>query len=197
MVSVLTSALRQISLSNEEFGRLELLRRLKPGVRPDITRGELSKLDLPFPGDELSSLYEWHNGTDSEGVKLGRIYLFPGFYMLSLEEGLEIYNNFVGNERWGREWFPLFADGGGDFYVVTCSRMSSRNGKIVHFMIDEPDHSIEYESLAPMLQTMAEAYRRKIFFVDQEGYLDEDPDAFLSLGEELNQDVPWWTDPIE
>ncbi|MBT1004024.1 hypothetical protein KIH31_15665 [Paenarthrobacter sp. DKR-5] len=196
MMSDLTSALRQIILGNEELGRLEFLRRLQPGVPSGVTRGEFSKLGLPFPGDQLSSLYEWRNGTDSDGVKLGHIYLFPGFYMLSLEEGLASYNNFVGNERWDREWFPLFADGGGDFYVVTCSRTSSRNGKIVHFMIDEPDHPVEYGSLASMLLTMAEAYRRKIFFLDQDGYLDEDSEAFLSLGEELNQDVSWWTDSI-
>lgn len=42
----------------------------------------------------------------------------PGFYLLSLQEAIASYKVFVSDARWRTGWFSVFADGGGDFYVV-------------------------------------------------------------------------------
>ncbi|BBE22195.1 hypothetical protein MN0502_10780 [Arthrobacter sp. MN05-02] len=42
----------------------------------------------------------------------------PGSYLLSLEEALSDYDTFKNDARWSPSYFPVFADGGGDFYVL-------------------------------------------------------------------------------
>ena len=48
----------------------------------------------------------------------GELWLFPGLYFLSLGDATANYAAFLGDPRWRRGWLPLFADGGGDFYVL-------------------------------------------------------------------------------
>jgi hypothetical protein len=46
-----------------------------------------------------------------------------------------------------------------------------------------------------MFATIAAAYRTGVFFVDSDGYLEEDDERFRQLAAQLNPHIPWWTDP--
>ena len=187
----LVDALASIERGLDRLGRHALLRALRPGVSVGQTRDLLSSAGLPS-SEQVETVYEWRDGTDTSGGSLDDIHVFPGFYFLSAEDAVANYRAFVADPRWSPGWLPLFANGGGDFYVVDLG--SDVPDLIRHFRIDESEHPLEFESLAAMLSTLAAGFDRSVFFVDSNGYLEMDDLAFASLAAELNPRVPWWTE---
>ncbi len=160
--------------------------------RAEVT-GKLEEVSLSTPSD-VASLYRWHNGTrEFPGAKLDDIQIVPGFHFPNLDETLNNYRTFKKNSRWSPDWLPLLANGGGDFYAVDCARNSATYGQVSNFMLGEAQHLVEYTSVSSMFGTFAEAYRRAIYFLDPQGYLEADDDAFFELAEMLNPDAPAWT----
>jgi cell wall assembly regulator SMI1 len=145
-----------------------------------------------LPGEaSVEALYSWRDGTQTAGATLDDIQLFPGFYFLSLEEAIANYRAFVADPRWRPEWFPLFANGGGDFYLVDLGGQLS--GSVRHFRIEESEHPVEFRSLPDMMRTLADAFDKGVFFVHPDGYIEMDDLRFATLAAELNPGVPWWT----
>ena len=57
---------------------------------------------------DLRALYTWRNGSkDSEGITLGELAFFPGFYLMSLEESIQTYMELRARDVWNRFWFPI------------------------------------------------------------------------------------------
>ena len=210
----LARALSQIEASLQGLERDVLAGALRPGLPGEAVRSALGSVGLavnywateharlsltwssyylPASGDEMEQLYDWHGGTSTAGIAaVDDIHLFPGFYLLSIEDAIANYRAFVTDERWTPGWLPIFANGGGDFYVADLG--SAAGSPVRHFRIDEVEHPIEFPSLGAMVSTLAQAFEREIFFVDQHGYLDMDDLIFGSLAAKLNPDVAWWAD---
>ncbi|MBE1605678.1 hypothetical protein [Actinopolymorpha pittospori] len=125
-------------------------------------------------------------------MALDDIHIVPGFYLLSIQDAIANCRAFATDSRWTPGWLPLFANGGGDFYVLDLS--SPSGSPVRHFRIEEPEHPIEFGSLRALLTTLAEAFERGVFFVDPNGYLEMDDVVFGELATELNPDVGWWRD---
>lgn len=143
--------------------------------------------------EELEALYGWHDGSEaSRASSLDDLHVFPGFYFLSLDDAVANYLAFVDDARWASGWFPLFANGGGDFYVLETT--GNDGGSVRHFRIDEREHPIEFESLGAMLRTLAEAFEQGVFYVDDHGCLEMDDLKFALLAAQINLTVPWWND---
>lgn len=105
-----------------------MLERLRPGIKSDALNGSMEAIGLFAPAD-LCDLYEWRNGTDTQGAKLDDIHLWPGFYFLTIKDAIANYGAFVADSRWDRAWIPVFANGGGDFYAVICETGRSELGR--------------------------------------------------------------------
>lgn len=188
----LAEALEKIEAAMQRFDRQVLLRALKPGVAGSEVRASLGSVGLAAPS-ALEELYGWRDGTSTVRVaSVDDIHLFPGFYLLSVEDAIANYRAFVTDSRWRTGWLPIFANGGGDFYVLDLS--SPTESPVRHFRIDEAEHPIEFSSLRAMLTTVAQGFERGSFFVDPDGYLEMDDLAFGALAAELNSDVDWWRD---
>ncbi|WP_146252105.1 SMI1/KNR4 family protein [Xylanimonas oleitrophica] len=188
----LSSSLATIEKALERLGRRVLLESLQGGVPAEAVRSSLSTVDLPS-SPELETLYGWKNGTSTASVAaVDDIHLFPGFYLLSLEDALANYRAFANDARWTVGWLPLFANGGGDFYVLDLSQAAT--GPVRHFRIEESEHPIEFGSLDALTETLAAAFNRGIFFVDPSGYLEMDDLVFAGVAAELNPDIAWWRD---
>src|SRR6202011_2909454 len=108
---------------------------------------------LPFSlTRELESIYQWRNGTKAvEGDLLEDLYFFPGFYFLSIEEAVQTYYEREGSPQWRKAWFPLFADGAGDFYIVPCAKKKLNASRVIGFLHGEPEQKAEYESVTAMM----------------------------------------------
>ena len=188
----LAESLATIDAALQRLDRPTLLRALQPGVAGSEVRASLGSVGLPAPS-ALEELYGWRDGTSTAGVaSVDDIHLVPGFYLLSLEDAIANYRAFAADPRWEAGWLPIFANGGGDFYVVDLS--SPGESPMRHFRIDEAEHPIEFSSLGAMLATVAHGFERGTFFVDPDGYLEMDDLAFGALAAELNPDVEWWRD---
>lgn len=167
---------------------------LSPGVNAELVRNGLASRALPTSA-ELEALYGWHNGTSAgPGTLLGSMWLLPGFYLLSLEEALSDYDTFKNDARWNPGYFPVFADGGGDFYVMDFDHKTEP--PIRRFYSEWAEQPLEYESLAAMMETVAAAFESKAIYVDEAGYVDVDDEAFAIIAAQMNPRVPWWTDPV-
>lgn len=169
---------------------------LNPGLAADAVRPLLASRGLEPPSD-LLGLWEWRNGTDpSTGATLGDLWLVPGYYLLSVDDATMSFDAFVRDPRWDASWLPVLADGGGYFLAVKCSA-GEDHGAVHHFRVDESEQPLEFRSVERMLATFAAAFDRGIFYMDGNGFLEEDSGAFATLAAELNPSVGWWRDPVE
>lgn len=192
MTEDISSPLEFIEKALQRLGRRVLLESLQEGLLAEEVRSSLAAVGLP-PTPALEALYGWRNGTSTVGVAaVDDIHLFPGFYLLSLEDAVANYKVFTTEGQWMAGWLPLFANGGGDFYVLDLSRPAA--SPVRHFRIAESEHPIEFGSLDGLFVTLATAFDRGIFFVDPGGYLEMDDLVFGGIAAELNPDVDWWRD---
>ena len=52
---------------------------------------------------DLRALYTWRNGSkDSEGITLGELVFSPGFYLMSLEESIQTYQELRKTSTWNQ-----------------------------------------------------------------------------------------------
>ena len=148
--------------------------------------------EIPLqPNQDLHALYAWRNGTkDSEGITLGELAFFPGFYLMSLEESIQTYMELRETDDWDKSWFPIFASGGGDFYAMNLA--PEAQGQILGFYVFEEDPQIEYLSLKSMLTTLKACYEQGIIFRNEQGYLDMDYRKHAEIAHEINPDLQIW-----
>lgn len=190
MLNDMQMSLSRIERALRKLGRSTLLTALRPGAPADRTRAVLEAVGLSSD-QQIETLYHWRDGTRTQGIgSIDDIHMFPGFYLLSAEDAVANYRAFVADARWSRSWLPIFANGGGDFYVVDVGEEAQ--GRVRHFRIDETDHPVEFPSLEAMVATLAEGFDRRVFFVDSAGFLEMDDLAFGSLAAETNPEIPWW-----
>ena len=163
-------------------------------LNPGITSLKIQELfeEIPLqPNQDLHALYAWRNGSkDSEGVTLGEQAFFPGFYLMSLEESIQTYQELRKTSTWNQCWFPIFANGGGDFYAMILALEAQ--GQILGFYMYEEEPQIEYNSLESMLQTFNECYKQGIIFQNEQGYLDMDYRKHAEIAHKINPEVRIW-----
>jgi hypothetical protein len=161
-----------------------------------LTPAEIEALaaELPFSlTEEVERLYQWRNGTKAEpGDTLDDLHFFPGFYFLSLEEAIESYAEKEDAEQWHKGWFPLFANGAGDFYVVPCKRKKVASTEVIGFLHGEPEQIAEYESLETMTETLEACFREGVFYVDEDETLEMDDDRHAEIAHRYNPRIEEW-----
>lgn len=169
---------------------------LQDGIDAQEVKAASEGLPLRLP-QELVALYGWRNGTRSaEGDILDDLHFMPGYYLLSLEESLTHYRAFKDDERWKPNWFPILANGGGDFYAVGCTTGAEERAPVIGFLLDEPEQPIEYASVTSMMLTIAQCYEAGAYFLSEDGYLEVDDEAVVPIGRKFNPDVPIWFEEL-
>jgi len=114
--------------------------------------------------------------------------------LAAIDRGLT-HDTYVNDQRWNPGWLLLFANGGGDFYVVDLSEVE--RGSLRHFRIEESEHPVEFATFSAFFATLAAAFKEGIFFVDSAGYLEMDDLTFgATLAARFNPGSPWWTESI-
>ena len=163
---------------------------LNPGLFSQKTQELFEEIPLQ-PNQDLHALYAWRNGSkDSEGITLGELAFFPGFYLMSLEESIQTYLELRARDAWDKSWFPIFASGGGDFYAMNLA--PEAQGQILGIYVFEEEAEVEYRSLKSMLATLKACYEQGIIFRNEQGYLDMDYKKHAEVAHEINPDVKIW-----
>lgn len=163
-------------------------------LNPGISSLKIQELfeEIPLqPTQDLRALYTWRNGSeDSEGITLGELAFFPGFYLMSLEESIQTYLELRETDAWDKSWFPIFASGGGDFYAMNLAPQAQ--GQILGFYVFEEEAQVEYRSLKSMLATLKACYEQGIIFRNEQGYLDMDYRKHAEIAHDINPEVKIW-----
>ncbi len=162
---------------------------------PGIASAEIEEYIEGLPisvSKELKCLYKWKNGTKNGDFTIDESSIFPGFFLLPLQEAIENYKVFSEDKRWNPSWFPFVANGGGDFYVIECQPLEVERTPIIGFMIDRDDHEIEFPSLLNMLKTIEQCYDRGAFYIDEKGFLESDLIMQVSIANEINPGLSRW-----
>ncbi|MCP4679067.1 MAG: SMI1/KNR4 family protein [Deltaproteobacteria bacterium] len=171
------------------------LNALKPGRACAEITASLSGLGLSA-SQELVALFGWKDGTIvKSGDTLDDLHFFPGFYLLSLADATSIYTSMRNTEAWDSCWFPVFANGGGDFYAVKLDRGKHESTEVVGYIRGEPEHPVEYVSLTSMMNTILTCFEKQYFFVSPHGYLEADDEAHARVARRFNPDLAVWQNP--
>ena len=163
-------------------------------LNPGLSSQQIQELfeEIPLqPNQDLRALYTWRNGSkDCEGITLGELAFFPGFYLMSLEESIQTYMELRARNGWDKSWFPIFASGGGDFYAMNLA--PEAQGQILGFYVFEEEGQVEYWSLKSMLATLKACYEQGIIFRNEQGYLDMDYRKHAEIAHDINPEVKIW-----
>ena len=163
-------------------------------LNPGLSSQQIQELfeEIPLqPNQDLRALYTWRNGSkDCEGITLGELAFFPGFYLMSLEESIQTYMELRARNGWDKSWFPIFASGGGDFYAMNLA--PEAQGQILGFYVFEEEGQVEYRSLKSMLATLKVCYEQGIIFRNEQGYLDMDYRKHAEIAHDINPDLKIW-----
>ncbi len=140
---------------------------------------------------ELVDLYQWKNGTlAKQGEVLDKLHFFPGFYFLSIEEASIYCKNFKNDPRWKSYWFPVFANGGGDFFVIDCREETGY--PVIGFMLGYEEHDIEYLSIKKMFKTIAKCFEKGAYFYDKNRYLEINDEKEATIANKINPNLARW-----
>ena len=163
---------------------------LNPGISSQQIQELFEKIPLQ-PTQDLRALFTWRNGSkDCEGITLGELAFFPGFYLMSLEESIQTYLELRARDAWDKSWFPIFASGGGDFYAMNLA--PEAQGQILGIYVFEEEAEVEYRSLKSMLATLKACYEQGIIFRNEQGYLDMDYRKHAEIAHDINPDLKIW-----
>ncbi|MCJ8210337.1 SMI1/KNR4 family protein [Mucilaginibacter sp. RS28] len=164
---------------------------LRPPAAPtDITKTE-DKLGLNF-NDELKELYLFADGTSIDNITpCGKTGLIPIHNFLSLKDAINYHEQSMKFDdsfyNWAKDFkpckqlFPFLEDGAGNCYWVDLNEGTAKYGNIFWTNTFGADPDYIYSSLTSMFGVIADAYETRIMFVDKDGYLDCDFDAFDEL----------------
>ncbi len=164
---------------------------LCPGISRDAVEKEFREFGFALT-DELARLWNWRDGTDVVGRVLDDTHFFPGFYLISHADSIEHYRRFRNDHRWDPSWVPIFANGGGDFYVVSLTASRRPTSEVIGFILGEETHPVEFLSLTVMLEVIAECYEHGAYFLSDEGYLETNDEIEIAIASRLNPGVERW-----
>ena len=188
-METITQLLNEIEKSLQQLDH-PCVDHLNPGISSQQIQELFEKIPLQ-PTQDLRALYTWRNGSkDCEGITLGELAFFPGFYLMSLEESIQTYLELRARDVWNKFWFPIFASGGGDFYAMNLA--PEAQGKILGFYVFEEEAQVEYLSLKSMLATLKVCYEQGIIFRNEQGYLDMDYRKHAEIAHDINAEVKIW-----
>ena len=165
-------------------------------LQSGLAAAEVARVEAKLPFQltgELRAVYRWRNGTPvKEGVILGSLWFFPGFYLPPLEDARRSFEARKLAPQWRKGWYPLFENGAGDFYIVPCKKKATDRAPVIGFIHGEPEQSVEYLNVTAMIETLAECYAQGAFFVNADGLLDIDDDAHARIARLHNPGVTEW-----
>lgn len=177
-----------------ELGRLHLPAADRLRTALPYEQWESLATSLPFKvPSELEQLYRWRDGVAAHtGDLLTDLQVFPGFYLLPMQEAVRIYHERENAPQWESGWFAFAADGAGDFYILPCNVPQPAN--VIGFIHGEPEQVVEYLSIHAMTQTLVTAYQQGAIFIDPLGDLEFDDDAYQLIARKHNPGIDVWRD---
>ena len=152
---------------------------------------------LKFPvREDIVEMYKWKNGV--RGIyqtAIGKLELFTNGIMLPFEYAVSSYALEVKTQKlFGKEYFPLFTSGGGDYIIMNMDNKNNSFGQLFLFspsvLLTNKPISI-YDSLTSLFKTVLELYIKKGYFFESED-LEIDYDLEKEISITMNPKSKFW-----
>jgi len=166
---------------------------LKPGLTDDALQSNSLRLPLHIPQSAIE-LFKWHNGTEQGVATFNDMWFFPGYFLVSLEEAIDIYLELRKEvpERWDSNWLPIFDSGSGDYCAIACGLMPSADGEVIVYRIGDVSTESEFSTLESMLQTISTCFENGAYSVAPTGEFDQDDSQVSKTARRLNLNIRRW-----
>lgn len=143
---------------------------------------------LTFWPDEfpplIDAIYSTVRGT-RRGIRDQKLMDFlPGYRLIHIDELASCFAALAKQVPKPR-LFPFLANYSSDYICVDGKKVSD----VTH---DELEIAVLHKTPHKFLETICEFYRRKIYRLDRDGFLDYDQDGEGECGAELNPGVGYW-----
>lgn len=177
---------KEISNLIDEF--INLSDELRPGYASSIAKNSESLLVLP---DSLKLLYSKVSGTYYEIEDQQLMDFLPGYLLIRDDE----YDNFMKSIKemvpeGEDEYYPFLVNYSSDFYALKVSKGNECGVFLIEHDGDEPTKI--HDSFEDFLRTIIACYQEKIYFLDDDGYLDMDFDGEQLIGQKYNPGIDYW-----
>ncbi len=170
---------------------------LTPYLYPGLAEKEVKALtsDLPFRLPKaVFEMYSWRNGTQEGKIPFGKMWLFPIWYLASVERAVSRYHGVVDAlaDFWEPRYFPLFLSGAGDYMGIACTKTKTDDGEIVCYRQGDTEVAVEYANLNALLETVLGSYQAGAITVNNDGNLMVDDSRFEKIARKFNAGVKRW-----
>jgi len=130
----------------------------------------INGLGIQLP-EEVYELYEWKNGTAlSSSLIPHESWLFPLGTLSSLEDSIDRYQHQMErDEYWTPNLFILFADDGGEMFLIDFDENSPTYKMIYKHSYFSVDYEVTitcFDSLEALIKTVIEWFKEKACFYD-------------------------------
>lgn len=153
--------------------------------------------------DELKELYSCADGVENDyNTASGLLGLIPIHIFLRLKDSFEYYKthiifeesfaNYKTNFKPDKNLFPFLEDGAGNCYWIDLNRGTENYGKVFWTNTFGEDPNYIYISLTSFFNVISECYDKRIFFLDENGYLDSNFEKFESISKFHNNKLNYW-----
>jgi hypothetical protein len=188
-----------------------------PGLTEKAILSMTAELPFALPRSVIE-LYKWSAGNKPGAEVDADFYPIPNFGMDPLSEVIETYKLLSVGQEYPRfhcgamRWFPIFRNGGTDFYGICCRDDAAEDGEIV-YDDNEGKHRdcvtpppIVFVGFEAMLRTALCCYETGVYYIgrrghltygintyDDEGYLvSVDQSEFKKVARQFNPGVKYW-----
>jgi len=171
-----------------------ILQKLKAGYDAMFVNELLNRLHIQ--NDALATFYGWRNGimNMADGL-IGEMELFPNGIILSLEESENIYTLYTQDQVWEKIFFPIFTNGGGDYFLYDVDDKSPTYEMIFLYapslLLDEKPQTI-YDSLESLIETQIQCLNNDAYNFDSKGIDNIDYDLLYDISAKCNPKSKYW-----
>lgn len=142
--------------------------------------------DIP---DILETIYKNVSGTRYELKDQRMMDFLPGFLLIHILEYQEsdIQLNKILKGREEDQYLPLLRNYSSDFIALNV-----RTNGIYQIFHDDDESYLIYKNPMDFLKTINDFYYGNAYFMDEDGYLDYDPDLEYEIAKRNNPEVKFW-----
>lgn len=165
----------------------------RPGYRNSLGKGvsqeEISQRLSPLFGNSEAipkiyyEIYELFFGTPREIKNQTYMDFIPGYYLIALNELPNIIEKF----QWKPNYLPLLSNYSSDFICFSTDR------EVIYLALhDDPDLTELHKNKIDFIKTTLEFYKKGVFFLDEDGYLESSDDREDEIGKLMNPGIEYW-----
>lgn len=138
----------------------------------------------------LSVIYSKVGGTLYTVEDQSLMDFIPGFLIIHIDEYKKNYNevNLITKKLdFQGIYLPLLRNYSSDFYVF-----DTQTHNVCLLNHDDAEINVLYNNPLDFLETLVQNYKKEVYFLDDDGFLDYYPDKEYAVAAEMNPEIEFW-----